>query len=109
MLNTWCSIFGPNMFLLRRLQRPQLAALRREIPERARGPKLAREARVESRLTLSHVRSGMLHVQYAKVDYGHVEQEDLDVQLQLRAADAVARRVVSRRRNHCVVACRKSK
>jgi len=41
--------------------------------------------RIESRLTLSHVRSGMLHVQYAKVDYGHVEQEDLDVQLQLRA------------------------
>jgi len=86
MLNTWCSIFGANMFWVRRLQRPQLAALRREILERARGPELAGEACVESRLTLSHVRSGMLHVQYAKVDYCHVEEEDLDVQLELRAA-----------------------
>jgi len=91
------------MFSVRRLQRPQLAALRREILERARGPELAGEACVECRHTLSHVRSGMLHVQYAKVDYCHVEQEDLDVQLQLRAAGAEARRVVSRRRNHCVV------
>ena len=65
-----------------------------------RSARAARSSLARRASSLASLFRTCVAARFAKVDYGHVEQEDLDVQLQLRAADAVARRVVPRRRNH---------
>ncbi len=90
-----------------RLQRPQpallaLRALRGQIrdAELVCEAELAREPRIEPRLALVHVHGGVSDVEHAEVHDCHVEQQDLDVQLQLSAVDAAAGHAHAQRRCH---------